>query len=352
MKRLIPFFISLYLLLAILNTNPGVVNANYSNELTTPQLIDSALENGEINQETAYLYLSYALSDYDKLPLKFHSDVPWDGTLTLIQLQEASQVLPAGPELYAVKSLLAGACHTVLRTALPSTINSTNFHIQHGSIGGGLDKNDYITALEATWQTEIIDYGWAAPPVLPSNPPPGNRYHVRIQDLGGGLFGYVAPSGTHAGLVGNNPNTTWNDVDAYASCMVITSDLSALSADPLSALEATVAHEFNHAIQFGYGALSGNNTPDEVFIEGGATWMEDEVFDDSNDNYNFLWPKFNQCMGEYQDNPYSYWITFRGITEQFGNGNPDGGEQVMQDFWEETSKSSSSNMLEAFNYRP
>ena len=353
MKRLIHLLFSLIGIFIVLNTDPEIVRADYPDKLTTPQLINLALENGEINQETAYLYLAYALSDYEKLPAQFQSNVPWDGTLSLLQLQEAIQKFSTEPEILEVESVLAGACYQDAEQ-LSSTINSENFYIQHDPnfhpIGGGLEIKDYVKVLEATWQAEIVEFGWAAPPVLPSNPPPGNRYHVRIQDLGGGLFGYVAPSGTHAGLVGNNPNTTWNDVDAYASCMVITSDLSALSEFPYSALEATAAHEFNHAIQFGYGALSGNNTPDEVFIEGGATWMEDEVFDGSNDNYNFLWPKFNQCMGEYKDNPYSYWITFRGITEQFGIGTPNGGEQLMQDFWEETSKSSSSNMLEALNF--
>ncbi len=72
--------------------------------------------------------------------------------------------------------------------------------------------------------------------------------------------------------------------------------------------------------EYGYGALSGSNVPDDNLIEGSSTWMEDEVFDSSNDNYNYLWPTFSMCMGEYTDSPYPYWITLRGLTERYGTG--------------------------------
>jgi hypothetical protein len=70
--------------------------------------------------------------------------------------------------------------------------------------------------------------------------------------------------------------------------MVLNRDYSAFPGTPLAALQATAAHEFNHSLQFGYGAITGANSPDDSFVEGGASWMEDEVFDSSNDNYNYL----------------------------------------------------------------
>jgi hypothetical protein len=49
-------------------------------------------------------------------------------------------------------------------------------------------------------------------------------------------------------------------------------------------------------------------------------------------------------MGDYDDpSPYPYWITFRGLTERYGTGIAGGGEQVMQDFWELTSRNEASN---------
>jgi hypothetical protein len=126
--------------------------------------------------------------------------------------------------------------------------------------------------------------------------------------------------------------------------MVLNRDYSAFPGTPQTALDATTGHEFNHSIQFGIGALTGLNAPDDAFTEGGASWMEDEVFDSANDNYNYLWPTFTMCMGEYTDSPYPYWITWRGLTERYGTGIASGGEQVMQDFWEGTSKNTGDNL--------
>jgi hypothetical protein len=318
--------------------------------LTTPQLIDAALARGEIDQDTANLYLAYALSDYEKLPARYRSDVPWSGTVPLLRLQESVQTMQPGATRASIKALLADSCGS--SDPLPFSYNSVFFHIEYThTIGGGLTYYDYAVALDQAWIAEVIAFNWAAPPVYPPDPPPGNRYYVRIENLGGGLLGCVAPGGAHSGLVGDNPNTTWDDVDAIASHMVLDNDYSEFATyTPQQYLDSVAAHELNHSIQFGYGALTGPNAPDESFYEGSAVWMEDEVSDSSNASYRFLWPYFwsDSCMGEY-DGSYSYWITFRGLTERYGTGVAGGGEQVMQDFWEETSKSSTSNMLPALN---
>ena len=190
-------------------------------------------------------------------------------------------------------------------------------------------SNQYGAALETTWGTEIGDFGWARPPKDPVSNPPGGRYPVRIESLGSGLYGFV--TGTHYAAHKNNPATPWNDRDAIASCMVLNQNFGPFPGTPTDAMRATVAHEFNHSIQFGYGALTGFGSVDSVFVEGGATWMEDEVFDTSNDNYNYLWPSFTTPMGKYAKSPYPYWIVFRAMTEPFGTGNANGGEDDLPD---------------------
>src|SRR3990172_7388639 len=309
--------------------------AQESKNLATPELILQALETGQIDADTANLYLDYALGDFEKLPQEYRSDAPWEGTLTLLNLTEALRSESAGRYRNEIADIIAarGSCSTST-ASLPNLSNSAHFHIEYGTIGGGLSISNYSTSLETAWTREITQFGWAAPPVLTSNPPPSNLYHVRIDSLGGGLYGYVSSGGVHAGLVGNNPNTVWNDVDAYATCMLLNSDFSPFPGTAQQALDATTAHEFNHSIQFGYGVLFGSNRPAQIFVEGGATWMEDEVFDTANDNYNYLWPNFSMAMGNYTSSPYPYWVTFRGITERYGTGSAGTGEQVMQDFWE------------------
>jgi hypothetical protein len=126
--------------------------------------------------------------------------------------------------------------------------------------------------------------------------------------------------------------------------MVLNRDYRGFPSPPLQSLQSTAAHEFNHGIQFGGGALTGVDKPDTVFVEGGATWMEDEVFDNSNDNYFYLWPDLGVSMGEYPGFPYPYWVTFRAMTEPYGTTVAGGGEDVMQSLWEQTSREDAGNL--------
>src|SRR5215217_2842373 len=312
----------------------------------TPEVIQRSEDAGRLDRSRADLFRAYAIAAPEHLPLTFRSDAPWDGTLTLLQVRRDLPRLREA-ERNEIQALLAvsaasPSCDSASSNQA-SVADTTHFHVTYDGVDAGLSVAQYSTSLEQAWQTEVESFGWAAPPVYTPNPAPGNRYHVRIDDLAAGLYGFVSPVGAHAGLVGDNPATAWDEGDAYASCMVLNRDYSGFPSTPQDALDSTTAHEFNHSIQFGYGGLSGTNLPDDVFIEGGATWMEDEVQDAADDNYNYLWPVFRDSMGDYDNSPYPYWITFRGLTERYGTGTPGGGEQVMQDFWELTSRNAESN---------
>ena len=317
----------------------------------TPQLINRDLRSGQIGRDTATLYLAYALGRPGKLPAAYRSNAPWDGTLPLRRLLQKMKQMEPGPLRDRVEAIVAPVERQSTTCgssggSLASEAQTTHFYVEYGTIGAGLGINAYLASLEVSWSKEVTSFGWAAPPV-DANPAPGGKYHVRIDNLGSGLYGFVSPSGTHAGLVGNNPSTSWNEGDAYASCMVLNNDYdeAEFPSSAQASLDSTTAHEFNHSLQFGYGALNGSNAPDDVFVEGGATWMEDEVYDSANDNYNYLWPAFYESMGAYDlDFPYPYWITFRGLTERYGTGSAGGGEDVMQRFWEETSRGTGSNL--------
>ena len=187
---------------------------------------------------------------------------------------------------------------------------------------------------------EITRFGWARPPRDPGRSPAKGRYPVRIENLGNGLYGYVA----NIARAGNNPATPWNDKDALASCMVLNRNFVPFPGTPLAAMQATVAHEFNHSIQYGYGALSGYGRAATVLVEGGATWMEDEVFDGADDNWNYLWPSFTKPMGVYKGFPYPYWIVLRAMAEPLGTGVAGGGEDIYQTLWEQISKEQSTNL--------
>jgi Calx-beta domain len=335
-RNLIVVLVGLTLTLATVPGSSGAGEGGAGPQLATPDLLDRAVDRGEVRRARADLYLIYALSGDTRLPARYRSDVPWDGTLPLLHLRRRVQRMDRGAQRATLRSAIEqqalASCGG--KTGGSNTLDTTHFHIEYGTIGGGLTANHYGTSLETSWTKEVTTFGWAAPPLSSA------RYLVVVANLSGGLYGFVTTAGSPPN--GNNPNTSWNDGDARFSCMALNRDYSGFPSSPQASLDSTTAHEFNHSIQFGYGALNGM-VPGDVFVEGGATWMEDEVFDGANDNYNFLWPNFADGMANFTSDPYNYWIVYRALTERYGTGVAAGGEQVMQDFWELVSKNTSNN---------
>jgi hypothetical protein len=313
---------------------------------STPALIEAAVAHGEISRDAGDRYLAAALANPSRLPARFAGTVPWRGTLPLLQLQERAAARGTTVARLAGTVARAGSdgCGGYSGTK-PKKRVTTHFLIRYdpAAIRGHLRIRNYVQTLESSWAKEITSFGWPTPPFRANA---NGLYHVRIENLGPNLYGFVTTNGATAGLVGNNPNTSWADHDAYASCMVLNQDYRGFPSPPLKSLQATAAHEFNHGIQFGEGGLTGVGKPDLVFTEAGATWMEDEVFDNANDNYYYLWPPLFRSMGNYGTDTavYSYWVTLRAMTERFGTGVSGGGEDVMQEFWESTSRGTANNL--------
>ncbi|RLC74118.1 MAG: hypothetical protein DRI52_00520, partial [Chloroflexi bacterium] len=102
----------------------------------------------------------------------------------------------------------------------------------------------------------------------------------------------------------------------YYSYMVLENDFK-LQPSPQNDIKVTVAHEFNHAIQVGY-----DGTEETWLMESTATWIEDEVYDDINDNYQFLDKLFKEpdmaLDTTFTSYAYSRWIFMRYISEHYG----------------------------------
>jgi Calx-beta domain len=328
--------VAVALLAAPLQHPPAAAASPPRGRPATPALLRAEVAEGRLRRGQADLYLLYALGGDRRLPARFHSDAPWDGTLPLLDVRRRIGAMDRGPARARLRQELETQALTCDgEVGGPDVHPTPHFRIEHdeGTIEGGLTIDDYAVSLETTWDREVTEYGWAAPPLASA------RYLVVVANLGDGLYGFVSSTGNAQ----NNPNTPWNEGDARYSCMALNRDFSQFPpSSAQAALDGTTAHEFNHSIQFGYGALNGT-FPHDTYIEGGATWMEDEVFDDANDNYNYLWPQFDEGMDSYGATPYPTWITFRGLTERFGTGTPGFGEQVMEDFWELVSRNQANN---------
>ncbi|MBI5563752.1 MAG: hypothetical protein HY870_02580 [Chloroflexi bacterium] len=320
-------------------------------ELSTPQLLDKALTNGEITAEQRILYLAYAIYDHASLPPQFRSEAGWSGTEYVREIRAAWQTTSvdqkrlAALTLRELQRLLAPSAATICAEEDGPNNDSTspNFYINYGTINGTLTIADYRNTLDSAFATEITGYGWAQPPVCDATctngAPPDGKYPVQIAPLGGGLYGYVtAGGGLYAGYVlGNNPNTPETETASVTSCMVLRND-SYATLGGLNGLRVTSAHEYKHAIQNGYGDPAP--TEDLMWLEGDAAYTEDEVWDAINDNYQYLWPDWTQCLGEWPSGApsypeYSSWLLFRYAAEHNGGANvAGGGEDVVQGVWQ------------------
>ena len=98
---------------------------------------------------------------------------------------------------------------------------------------------------------------------------------------------------------------------------------------PLQSLQITSAHEFHHAIQYGY-----NYYFDIWYAEATSTWFEDEVYDTVNQSYTYIQPWFTQSNLSLDIAPstttgggYGRWIFNRYLAENHTI-------PVVRSFWE------------------
>lgn len=131
---------------------------------------------------------------------------------------------------------------------------------------------DYVERVaesaDSSYRHEVLNIGY------PDPIPDGMQYRVYIENAGG-AYGYTstsstAPGGTYV-VVNNNfngfpPNTH-------------------PEGNTVGAIYATVAHEFKHAIQYIQNNWSGDT---DLWLEMDATLMEEVVYDDVNDYYNYI----------------------------------------------------------------
>jgi hypothetical protein len=202
-------------------------------------------------------------------------------------------------------------------------------------VGVGVDGDlntvpDWVSAtlvtLEGVYTKEVTSLGYRAP--LSDGVAGGDaRVDVYLADLGGeGLYGYCTTDQPDASVVRQ----------VYAYC-VLDNDFSPAqfgTADtPLENLQVTAAHEFFHAVQFGYDWQE-----DLWLMEGTAAWMEDEVYDNVNDNLQYLaesplsFPYVPMDFNSRDYQPYGSWVFWKFLSESAGRGRFDS-PRIIRDVW-------------------
>ena len=149
-------------------------------------------------------------------------------------------------------------------------------------------------------------------------------FDVYLADLGHlGLYGYCT---TDKRVPGHGTAAAYCVLDNNYTEKVFQGQ------QPIENLEVTAAHEYFHAVQFAYDVGEA-----AWFMEGTATWAEDELYTDINDNRQFLSSgPLGRPAQSLTNNAgvYGSWIFFRFLTERYPALNAPGGLPVIiRDLW-------------------
>jgi hypothetical protein len=320
-------------------------------------LIEEAYQKGRISYETCLLYKVYSIFDPQRLPAKYQSSTPGKCATPIWQeVRRSWETLSS-----RTKSELASYSVLLARPSLSGpefTYKTVHFQIHYTNSGqdavNPADSNinkvpDYIemmgAELEHVWNTELVGMGWLQPPsdrTVDGDP----DYDVYVEDMP--YYGYTAGDGkADQGIQpGDNENSPGViELNAWHSYISLENDYHGFSCTPLDCVRVTAAHEFNHAIQFGYDAWE-----ETWLMEATATWIEDEVYDYVNDNLAYLPFYFDDpdlCLPSaipYRPNRwYSDWILMRFVSEHHG------GQSTVRRVWEHSVHYDSYHGSFAFN---
>lgn len=185
------------------------------------------------------------------------------------------------------------------------------------------DIPDFIdnlaNAADYTYEVLINNLNYNKPPSdgWQENNGGSGAYDIYVNDLNFVFYGYTTPENLSNSFNGDNENSPQNEKNSVTSYIVINNDLESMNCENFDCVKTTFAHEFFHAIQLGY------DSRDQLwFLEATATWVEDEVFDEINDNYQYLkfWMEIPHVALDKHRSPYWYgsWIFFRYISEHLG----------------------------------
>ena len=176
---------------------------------------------------------------------------------------------------------------------------------------------DYIdtaaVVVEHVWDVEINQLNYTAPPQ--NNGQPTSNYHVYFSDLP--YYGITTGSGID---IPSLPGTNWT------SYLELDNDYQEFYTKGLDGLRVTAAHEFHHAVQFGYNV----RVQDFFFYEMTSTWLEDVLYDNINDYYDYLPTLFSNLgirnFDDFSLYAYGNCLYIHMLEKKFG-------KNIVRDIW-------------------
>ena len=243
--------------------------------------IEAAYAAGELDLETALIYQVLSVRAPDQLPAMYRES----GGPAVCGTPHLVQSMSAAPQLSPEYRARLGKLMT-RRTAQHNLLSpSGRFRVHYDTEGRHAvsptdsDANnipDYIdltlAVLDSTWVLEIEQLGY--------NPPPsdnglggGDEYDAYVVDLDGSYYGFAYPQ-----TAGATTTPSYLEIDNNFT------DPGYKQTRGLDALRVTIAHEFHHAIQFGYYAPFDGSW----WQESTSTWMEEVAYPRIDDYLQYL----------------------------------------------------------------
>lgn len=269
--------------------------------------IDRAYRDGKISIDDKVLFKFYAKQQPNKLPSKYQRE---DGGLLKCGTPPISDFKNNRSKLSAssiseIESMMSSSSAQASETYSSPSGRFTIYYETSGPDAvpaGDSDNNgvpDYVewtaAAADSSWNHEIATLGYSDPVFGVSDP---YKIYIEVPFFGSSTYGE-----THLGSYKSVSDPT---------VIVINNQLD----DPgfhgntdenptRGAIEVTVAHEFKHAVQYTANQWSGESAN---WLEMDATLMEEAVYDDVNDYYNYIQssssifsnPQFSFYPGSYQ----------------------------------------------------
>ena len=245
-----------------------------------------------------------------------------DATLTLRELRRHRDSLSVADR--------ASADRLLARPATGRTTCDTTVCVHWSATGANKATAAYVEEVAATAEHVLETYAAAGYRSPEDDGVRGGNglLDIYLQDLGSqGLYGYCDSDGQPPA---DGPYDTW------AYCAFDNDYTEFPTHTPLQNLQVTAAHELFHAVQFAYDYFE-----DGWFMEATATWAEDELYDDVDDNLQYLPEsplaqpaKSMDHFEPYGLRQYGDWIFFRYLTENLA-GRKGGLPTLVRELWEQ-----------------
>jgi hypothetical protein len=192
-------------------------------------------------------------------------------------------LLQSGTQKILAKQLAS----PVLAGELTYTSAGKHFTVHYAAYGSdappSADANgngvpDWVETVAATFEDVYSRFG-----IMGYQPAPtaaGTPYAVYLSNL--------APQGYYGVTNSDIPASSANYPHSFTSWIELDNNFTDAiyrpsTYTPLQSLQVTAAHEYHHAVQYGY-----NYYFDIWFAEATSTWMEDELYDGVNQLYNYV----------------------------------------------------------------